>query len=218
MNSLELISVNIGLPKVIAVDRGVEVISGIDKRPVTTDTVMLRTGGIEGDGQADLENHGGADKAVYAYPVANWPWWETVHGLACRPGLFGENLTLAGAREDDVCIGDRFTWGDAELEIGQPRAPCFKLALHTSRADSPQIMTLAARCGWYLRVVREGAAPVKGAMTRVHESGAPSVREAFAAVFSARADRTLLQRIHETPSLSDAWRKQVAKKLRAFGG
>ncbi len=209
---------NIALPKVIGQEHGEDVLSGIDKQPVTERTVLVRNTGIEGDGQADLENHGGTDKAIYAYPTANWPWWEREHGFSCRPALFGENLTLFGADEAEVCIGDRFAWGDVVLEISQPRAPCFKLGIHIGVRDAPNMMTQAARCGWYLRVVKEGEAPASGMIERIVESDSPSVRDTFAAVFVPRPDLSLLQRIHASPSLSQAWQKRVIKKLRALGG
>lgn len=217
METFALLSVNVGLPKVIGRDRGGDVISGIDKRPVATESVMVRTLGIEGDGQADLEVHGGPDKAVYVYPAANWSWWAAEHGLVCRPALFGENLTLGGGGEDAVHIGDRFAWGEALLEVCQPRGPCYKLAIHAGRAELPQIMTRTARCGWYLRVLREGAAPASGALRRVLKSDSPSVREAFAAVFSRHPDRSLLRRVYETPSLPLGWRELAARALRAQG-
>lgn len=215
--NLTLVSLNVALPKVIGRERGEDILSGIDKQPVSG-MVFVRNMGIDGDGQADLENHGGTDKAVYAYPVANWSWWEREHGLSCRPALFGENLTLSGGDETDVHIGDRFAWGDAVLEISQPRAPCSKLGIHTGRSEVPNVMTLAARCGWYLRVVKEGAAPASGVLERIVESDSPSVRDSFAAVFVAAPDLGLLQRIHAAPALSQAWQKRVIKKLRTLGG
>jgi MOSC domain-containing protein YiiM len=217
MTALVLLSVNVAMPRLLATIQGEEIYSGIAKRPVASEAVMVRTTAIDGDGQADLEVHGGIDKAVYAYPAANWPWWVSEKHLACVPGIFGENLTLGGADESDVHIGDRFAWGEALLEISQPRAPCFKLGLHTARADVAPAMTLSGRCGWYFRVLREGAAPVQGELERVLESDGPSVRDAFVAVFSPRPDMALLRRIHASPALSAAWRKQVAKKSRGFG-
>jgi MOSC domain-containing protein YiiM len=218
MMELELVSLNIGMPAIIGQEHGDDVWSGIAKRPVTEGSVLVRNFGISGDGQADLENHGGTDKAVYAYPTANWAWWQREYGLSCGPATFGENLTLTGADESDIRIGDRFAWGEVVLEVSQPRAPCSKLGLHTGRSEVPHWMTLAARCGWYLRVVREGVAPASGILTRVVESDSPSISEAFAAVFAAAPDSLLLQRIHGAPALSQAWRKRTAKKLRALGG
>lgn len=214
--SFSILSVNIGLPKVIGTLKGEQVTSGIAKTPASAAHLMVRATNIDGDGQADLENHGGIDKAVYAYPSDHWPWWIAVHDLACRPATFGENLTLTGGDETDVAIGDRFAWGDAILEVSQPRAPCFKLGIH-ARPDVPGLMTRSGRCGWYLRVVREGAAPTTGAvLERVASSGGPTVRESFATLFSPKPDLATLRRIHGAPALSPAWRQALAKKIPAI--
>ncbi|MDR3526933.1 MAG: MOSC domain-containing protein [Rhizomicrobium sp.] len=210
-----LLSLNVGMPKIIGKWHGAAVLSGFDKQPVISKTVIVTATGIHGDGQADLENHGGVDKAVYAYPARNWPWWEKEKQLLCRAGLFGENLTLGDLDEANVYIGDRFAWGDVIVEVCQPRAPCFKLAIYTGRADLPLAMTLSGRCGWYFRVVKEGTAPTTGALTRIVRADAPSVQEAFSAVFAKTADRALLQRIKQTPALSEAWQHQVDRRLGA---
>lgn len=211
---LSLLSVNVGVPRVIAVLNDRPVLSGIAKNPVTETRLHIGKTNIEGDAQADLSVHGGTDKAVYAYPTANWPWWEKEHGLACVPATMGENLTLEGASEDDVAIGDRFRWGDAVLEISQPRAPCFKLALHTERDDVPAIMTVSARCGWYYRVVTEGDAPTRGGMlTRVETSGGPTVRETFRALFDRHVSPEICAQIRDVPQLAEAWRRGLTKKL-----
>ncbi len=210
-----LLSLNIGLPKIIGNWRGAAVLSGFDKQPVASDTVFVAKTGIRGDGQADLENHGGVDKAVYAYPVRNWLWWETEKQLLCRAGLFGENLTLGDLDETNVHIGDRFAWGGVVLEVCQPRAPCFKLAVYTGRADLPQAMTVSGRCGWYFRVVEEGTAPATGALTRIVRAEAPSVREAFDAVFARAPNHVQLMRVKQTPALSEAWQHQVDRRLGA---
>ena len=215
MTAAPLLSLNIGTPKVIGLWHGEEVLSGFDKRPVAQAAVFVGKTAIAGDGQADLENHGGVDKAVYAYPALNWPWWEREKRLSCRPGLFGENLTLGGPGEADVYIGDRFSWGEAVLEVSQPRSPCFKLAVYTGRPELAQAMTVSGRCGWYFRVVKEGTAPAAGVLTRIVCTKSVSVRDAFTAVFSPRRDMDLLHGIKDAPGLSQAWRRQVEKRLAA---
>lgn len=207
-----LLSVNVGMPRVIGISRGEEVLSAIAKEPVSGEIVVVRATNIDGDGQAALSVHGGPDKAVYAYPADHWNWWETTQGLRCRPATFGENLTLQGGSETDIAIGDRFRWGDVLVEVSQPRAPCFKFAMYTGREDAPQQMTSSARCGWYLRVLEEGRAPTKGAMERTFESGGPTVRDAFVAALH-RSSRDLCLRVHDAPALADAWRRTIARKL-----
>lgn len=214
-----ILSVNVGLPAVIGTVQGKDVFSSIVKRAVEANSVLVRADGIEGDGQADLEAHGGADKAVYCYPSDHWPWWETEKNLSCAANTFGENLTLAGGDETLVHIGDRFRWGEAIVEISQPRAPCFKLGIHTGRPDVSQAMTLSARCGWYLRVIEEGTAPARNAaLVRVVPGTGPTVHEAFVALFSTAPDRDGLRRIHDAPALSEAWRHSINKKIAALRG
>jgi MOSC domain-containing protein YiiM len=216
---LSILSVNVGLPRPIATLHGEEVLSGIVKQPVTAPDVVVRTNGIDGDAQADLEVHGGPEKAVYVYPSEHWPWWESEHQLACAPNTLGENLTLAGADESEVCIGDTYRWGEVLLQICQPRSPCFKLAIHTKRPDVPQLMILSARCGWYLRVLEEGTAPVRGAsLNRLVASGGPSVREAFVAAHHPGITYDALRRIHEAPGLSLAWQHSLTRKIAALRG
>ena len=210
---LAILSVNIARARVIASVDGEPVLSGIDKRPVLHDVQVGRLG-IAGDEQADLTVHGGADKAVYAYPARNWPWWKTARHLDCVPATFGENLTLDGCDEDDVAIGDRFRWGDAVLEVSQPRAPCYKLAIHLGRADVPTAMTVFARCGWYYRVVEEGRAPATDTkISRIDARGGPSVRDTFRALFDPRMADAAKLRVLEAPELAASWRRPLARKL-----
>ncbi len=211
---LRLLSVNVAEPRVIGRADGRDILSGIAKHPLEQQSVFVATTNIAGDGQADLTVHGGVDKAVYAYPADHWPWWEREKALPCRPATFGENLTLEGADETIVAIGDRFRWGDAILEVSQPRAPCFKFAIHAERPDAPQLMTISGRCGWYYRVVAQGHAPTHGAsLERIFESGGPTVREAFRAVFEPHMGTERLQRVADAPGLAQSWKTPVSKRL-----
>lgn len=210
---LRLLSVNIGKPKIIAVENGEPVYSAISKSPVGDRDVFVRTLGIEGDGQADLTVHGGPDKAVYAYPAGNWSWWEREYRLACGPNTFGENLTLEGADETQICIGDRFQWGDAVLEVCQPRGPCFKLGIHTGLPDVPGIMTRSGRAGWYMRVLQEGIARPGATFTRVLTSGGPSVLDAFAARHHPGTPQETIKSVFEAPALAENWRRGLARLL-----
>jgi MOSC domain-containing protein YiiM len=210
---LRVLSVNVGRPKIIALVNGEPVHSGIAKHAVGRERIFVGATNIEGDQQEDLSVHGGVDKAVYAYPADNWPWWEREHRLPCAPGTFGENLTLQGADETAVCIGDRFAWGEAILEVSQPRGPCFKLGIHTGRPEIPQRMTQSGRSGWYLRVLQEGAAPTEAPLTRVLASGGPNVREAFLAVYDPATPLETCRRVHDAPGLAESWKRPLARKL-----
>ena len=134
-----------------------------------------------GDGQADLSVHGGPDKAVYAYPSEHLaPWSEELE----------ETLSTVGVTEADVCIGDIWEWGDATLEICQPRWPCFKLALHRRRADIQARMRQNGRTGWYLRVLEPGEVHVgsDAAVVR-HDPAGLTVADAHTAMGDRHLDR-----------------------------
>ena len=153
-HSVGLRTVNVGLPAYLGTHRGRPVTSGIAKKPVTgTAELWLSPTGLEGDGVADLVDHGGPDKAVYAYPSEHLPAWAaelgdpTLLDPALAPAPFGEYLSTAGWTEPDVCIGDRWRWGDAVLEVCQPRWPCFKLAIHRGRGDIGRLLKNAGRTG-----------------------------------------------------------------------
>jgi MOSC domain-containing protein YiiM len=211
---LRVLSVNIARPRIIGHMNGEPVLSGIAKRPADRARIFVGATNISGDEQADLSVHGGPDKAVYAYPADHWPWWEA-KGITCAPATFGENLTLEGADETAIAIGDRFRWGEAILEVCQPRGPCFKLGLHTNRADAPQAMTISGRCGWYLRVIEEGEAPVHNAvMTRISTSDSPNVRQSFFAVYDPRTAPAIRARVHRAEALAENWRNAVAQRIR----
>ena len=132
--------------------------SGFVKRPVAG-PVELRRLGLAGDAQADLRVHGGPDKAVYAYAAAHYPTWAAdfpQHAGRLEPGVFGENLTLAGLVEADLCAGDIHAIGTARLQVCQPRQPCFKFALRFEDNRMPRAMVRNGRSGWYYRVLEEG--------------------------------------------------------------
>lgn len=212
--ALRILSVNVAKPVALAQVNGEVVLSAIGKVPLTMNSVMVRTTNIDGDAQGDLSVHGGPDKAVYAYSADRWPWWEGDHALPCRAGTFGENLTLADADETTVCIGDRLQWGDAVLEVSQPRAPCFKLGLHTARPDVPALLTRSAHSGWYMRVLKEGLAPVHGSvLTLTARSAGPTVRNTFRALFHPDMERGERERIAGVSSLAAAWRNGLQKRL-----
>jgi MOSC domain-containing protein YiiM len=212
---LRLLSVNVGMPRELGIyGQGEHVISGIAKAPVDAASIFVGRTNLAGDGQADLSVHGGVDKAVYCYPKEHWAWWEGEKRLASRAGTFGENLTVEGADETQVAIGDRFRWGDAMLEVSQPRAPCYKFAMHTKRPDAPALMTRSGRSGWYFRVIREGAAPVHGGvLVRDAPGGGPTVRDAFFAALDPRADAQIRARVASTPALAASWRTAVERRM-----
>ena len=208
---IELLSVNVGLPEVIGVRHGENVLSGIRKRPVETATVAVGLTGLDGDGQADLRVHGGFEKAVYAYPVKHLPLWtaELKPDYPFGPGAFGENLTVARIDETTVCIGDRWQWGGVLLEVCQPRYPCYKLAMVTGRPGVVKEMVANGRTGWYLRVLKTGVAGQTMGIERVGRDGANvTVAEAHRARLPG-ADHNLVASVVAVPALASGLRHDL---------
>jgi len=135
-----------------------QVPSGYVKNTVTGPVEVTHLG-LGGDEQADLTVHGGPEKAVYGYSISHYPTWASEYPeLLDRfvPGCFGENLTINGLDEGEICIGDTHRIGNALLQVCQPRQPCFKFALHFEDARLPKAMVKSGRSGWYYRVLEPG--------------------------------------------------------------
>lgn len=210
ITELQLVSVNVGLPAVIGEHRGRPLTSGIRKRPVAAAALRLDPHNLTGDGQADLSVHGGPDKAVYAYPTEHLGLWSAELGTVLGPGAFGENLSTHGATEGDVAIGDRWQWGDAVMEVCQPRWPCFKLTIYRGVPDMAARFRRSGRTGWYLRVIEPGEVPTTGILQLIHRDPvAVSVADAHRAALPG-ADRNLAARVSAAGALAAEWRAQVA--------
>lgn len=150
-----VLSLNVGLPKVIGTRGGQPVLSGIDKQPVSG-RHAVRGVNIDGDGQADLTVHGGVDKAIYAYAAEDSAWWAERLGREVHPGMFGENLTTSGLDCTGAVVGEQWVIGDLILEVCQPRLPCFKLGMQFDDPKMLKAFVQASRPGVYLRIMQEG--------------------------------------------------------------
>jgi len=136
--------------------RGKPIYSGFVKKPVTGEVKVGKLN-LEGDRQADLTVHGGIDKAVYAYASEHYPFWvEKYPDMEIPWGSFGENLTTEGLLESEVHLGDRLGVGSTELEVTQPRFPCYKLGLRFGTQAILKTFLDSERSGYYLKVLREG--------------------------------------------------------------
>ncbi len=210
---IELVSVNVLQPEYLGDHRGHRITSGIAKRPTTAEYLWLDWVNLEGDAQADLEVHGGPDKAVYAYASEHLPKWAAELGEELGPAPFGENLSTAGGTEDDVCIGDKWYWGDAVLEVCQPRSPCFKLSMHRGRGDIGRLFRNSGRTGWYLRVLQPGRVPVAGPITvEPHPIGA-TVAVVHEATKPGAAPLEVIQALLGVEPLAMEWKLFLASRL-----
>jgi len=210
---MKLISINIGRPRPVP-HEGRVVSTGIFKEPMAG-PVFLRRLNLDGDGQADLRVHGGADKAVYAYPFEHYAFWAGELGRDdFAHGQFGENFTITGWLEDAVCIGDEFRIGAARVQVTQPRSPCFKLGIRMNDDQFPARFAAANRTGFYLRVLQEGRVAAGDAIERVaHDAGSLSVRDVFR-LRHDRGTREEYERAARLSALSPSWRAVFEKRLK----
>jgi MOSC domain-containing protein YiiM len=178
---MKLVSLNVGLPRQIEW-RGETVTTAIFKSPVAG-SVAVKALNLAGDRQADLTVHGGERKAVYAYPIEHYKYWEAaLPDARLRHGAFGENLTTSGLLETEVGPGDVLEIGTAAFTVTIPRMPCYKLGLRFERLDMVKRFWLSRRCGFYLSVLREGTI-CAGDSIRLTRSSAdrPSIERMFLA-------------------------------------
>ncbi len=210
---MRILSLNAGFPRTFAHD-GREVATGIFKEPVSGPR-MLRLLNLDGDGQADLQNHGGRDKAVYAYPSEHYPVWRReLPGMELPWAIFGENLTTEGLREEDACIGDEYRAGGAMLRVRQPRIPCYKLGIRFGRADIVKKFLASGRSGIYFSVVGEGMVSSGDPIERIHrDAHGISVADAQRAYLAGPSELPLLRRVVRAEILPTGLQQDLLRRL-----
>jgi len=203
----------VGLPREVEW-RGKPVRTSIFKEPVAGRARVARLN-LAGDLQSDLKVHGGADKALYAYPAEHYAFWrDELPGTEFPWGVFGENLTTEGLLEDKVHVGDRFRAGSAEFIVTQPRMPCYKLAIRFNRADMVKRFLRSGRTGFYLAVLREGDVGAGDPIGLVAEDeNQISIADVVALYTADAANQDLLRRASELASLPESWRQYFRERL-----
>jgi ferredoxin-NADP reductase/MOSC domain-containing protein YiiM len=200
-----LVSVNVGMPKDVPWN-GKTVHTGVFKTPVEG-PVMVRRLNVDGDGQGDLGGHGGEQRAVLVYQTESYDYWRDYLGRDdLVPGNFGENFTVSGLADRDVCIGDRYRIGEAEFEVTQPRVTCFRVGMRLGVPEMPNLLVSQHRPGFYLRVITEGLVRAGDdiVLTRRgrHEL---SVADIDALLYLPDKDMGLLGKAVDVPALSPGW-------------
>jgi ferredoxin-NADP reductase/MOSC domain-containing protein YiiM len=208
-----LLSVNVGLPK--NVDwQGRTVFTGIWKRGVTGPR-MVRRLNIDGDGQGDLQGHGGEQRAVLVYQIDSYRHWQTELGRdGFEYGEFGENFTVDGLSDDEVCIGDRYRIGEAEFEVTQPRVTCYRVGLRLGEPRMPALLVAHHRPGFYLRVLTEGRVQAGDPIIRTRVGRhAMSVADIDALLYLPGRSRDRLRAAVDIPALSPGWQQSFHELL-----
>lgn len=208
-----LVSVNVGLPREIAW-QGRTIRTGIFKEPVRGRCLARRLN-LDGDGQGDLAGHGGVNRAVYVYQLDSYRHWHEQLGrsdFVC--GQFGENFTIEGLPDAQVCIGDQFRIGGAVFEVSQPRVTCYRLGIRMNEPQMASLLTASGRPGFYLRVLQEGEV---GAGDEIVQIGAAvermSVAEVNALLYLPGHEPERLQRALRIKALSPGWRASLQALL-----
>jgi MOSC domain-containing protein YiiM/ferredoxin-NADP reductase len=199
-----LTSVNVGLPQDVPW-HGRTVHTGAWKQPVDGPR-MVRKLNIDGDGQGDLEGHGGVHRAVLVYQRDSYRHWEEHFGRDLSAGEFGENFTVDGLPDDEVCIGDRYRIGDAVFEVSQPRVTCYRVGMRLGEPQMAALLVSHRRPGFYLRVLTEGEVAAGQEIVRI-ERGAEgvTVAEVDALLYLPGHPRDGLDRALRIPALSPGW-------------
>jgi MOSC domain-containing protein YiiM len=187
--------------------------TGFFKMPVESPILAKKTH-LVGDGQADLKNHGGIDKAVLAYSADHYPKWRAEFALPEMPyGAFGENLTITGMTEQSVCIGDILRIGSVTFEVSQPRQPCWKLARRWRMNELTGMVVRNGRSGWYLRVLEEGWLGTPAPVLLLDRPNPDwTIARAHQILHHKKSDLNLTLELADVPGLAASWVEELRER------
>lgn len=188
--------------------------TGMFKQP-QSDQLFLTKTGLETDEIGDLKAHGGPEKALFAYPAKHYAYWQKELDVEIGKGGMGENLVLQGVDETEVCLGDQYAFGEAIIEVSQPRQPCWKPARRY------RIMNLAIRIqksrktGWYYRVLKEGYVSHEDQLKRIARPYPEwTVDQCNVVMHEMRRDYEMSKKLAEVPALAANWQRRLEKRIR----
>lgn len=183
-------------------------------------SLYLSLNGLAGDDYADKKNHGGADRALTQFPTEHYTYWQEKYGANFAERAdeqvsgMGENLSSIGMTEESVCLGDRYQWGEAVIEVSQPRSPCYKLnkrwAVETFSVD----MQAVSRCGWLYRVITPGKVSVEQPLELIARvDNAMTIKAVCDSFFANPLNNEKLLGLREQSTLADSWMEKVEQRL-----
>ena len=209
---MKIVSLNVGAPSTQRYGEQ-ESWTGGAKRPVSR--ALLRFDNFDGDGQADLENHGGADKAVCVYPLDHYAHWGRALGRELEAAAFSENLTVSDALETDVCVGDVFRAGGATVQVSQPRMPCGKLAGKNGERMLARWISETGYTGFYMRVLSEGLVAAGDTLDIVERHpDRISITDVNGVIYGRSRDLALVERLAGLPEFAAEGRALFAERAR----
>ena len=208
-----LLSVNVGLPREVTW-QGKIVRTSVWKSPLMGRR-MVRKLDIDGDAQGDLAGHGGEHRAVFVYQMDSYRYWEKVLGRNDFIfGQFGENFTVEGLPDDEVCIGDRYRIGDTIFEVSQPRVTCYRVGIRMNESRMAALLVAHRRPGFYFRVLQEGEVGAGDDIVKIAEGPERiTVAEIDGLLYLPGHSRKELQRALRVPALSKGWQESFHAML-----
>jgi len=193
--------------------------TAMDKYPVEGN-LYLSYEGLADDDYADKDHHGGPDRALTQYPFEHYAYWQEKYGASFVDGAnggvagMGENLSSKGMTEESVCLGDRYQWGEAVIEVSQPRSPCFKLSKRWGIEEFSVDMQAISRCGWLYRVISPGMVSVDQPLELIARvDNAMSIKAVCDIYFGDPLNTEKLQMIRQQSTLANSWMDKVKQRL-----
>ncbi|KAB8129350.1 MOSC domain-containing protein [Gracilibacillus oryzae] len=213
----EVISLNVGKPQTYKF--GEQILhTGFVKKPAK-DACFLTKTGFKEDGQADLKNHGGEEKALLMYSEDHYPYWKNLYKQNFTYPAFGENITVKGLTEKELYIGDVFKIGEAVIQVAQPRQPCYKIAVYHQLKDITAVVTNTGYSGYYFRVLQEGEVSNSDKLEKIEESYVKVTPfDIFECLFHDRENRDRMEEYRSIPALSANVKNTLSKRIRKLGG
>ena len=193
--------------------------TAMDKQVVNI-PLYLSVEGLAGDECADKEHHGGLDRALHQYPLEHYAYWQEKYGdnsdnkAHWQAGGMGENMSSIGMTEDTVCLGDRYQWGEAIIEVSQPRSPCFKLNKRWGIESLSVDMQEVSRCGWLYRVIQPGMVSVNEPLELIARvDNAMTINAVCQAFFGEPLNKVGLLKLQQQDKLSDSLMDKVLQRI-----
>jgi MOSC domain-containing protein YiiM len=208
---MRIVAVFVGMPRTVSAPGGALFTAGAKS---SVESAFLRREGFDGDGQGNLRHHGGRDRTVCVYPFDHYGWWKSSRGFDLSAGAFCENLTVEGALEDEVCIGDVYHVGDALAQVSLPRDPCRTLDRLTGRANLWKETRDCGKCGFHMRTLEEGIVRAGDELSLAmrHPEGI-TVAMALDLFHGRSRDIELAQRLMAMPEFAEQGKKDIAARL-----
>jgi MOSC domain-containing protein YiiM len=175
---------------------------------------LLRFDGFEGDGVADRRHHGGPDRTACVYPAEHYAWWSSVHGYELLFGAFSENLTVEGAREEEICIGDIVRIGNALAQVTLPRDPCPTIDRITDIPFLHRLARESGKCGFHMRTLEEGLVRAGDGFEIVERNPSGISVAAVLDLYHGRSsDRALRQKLLKMPEFAEEGKRELTRRL-----